>query len=273
MTSSLSMLTAVLLAVLAVQIADAKIGFEDCMKHFINDFVPHQPNTHVELCIGDSDDDGRGYYATSYDSRMVNPAWSANLVTVEEAQNPTVGRSGGFHENVDLTRIGVWQAPVYSQVFGDKYNRGHLNPSHVMSYTKLAENSTYTMSNAAPQSAYFNQKPWAELERKVMEWVAANATNLYVITGIAYNDREEVQRPYDDIAIPDYYWKAICDPLSGSSAAFIGHNDYSCAGTYTFVPVAAVEKLIGGPLFDEVCNPTVVDPSYWFSFPKNLTQH
>lgn len=255
-------LVAVVVAAL-VAVAAAKIGFDNCNMHFYNGFIPFQEKKNVQLCMEE-------YYATSYDNDMVNPLWSANLATVDHCKHPESGRIHTFKENKDLEDAGVDQAPVHSEIWGEvKYNKGHLNPSHIMSYTKPAETSTYIMSNVAPQYGSFNQQQWAELERLVMDWVATNETNLYVITGLGYNDRSNADRPYDNIAVPDYYWKAICDPTNNQSAAFIGANNKSADGTYDFQPVSAVENLIGGPVFDPACNTTNVDPTYWFDFPDS----
>ena len=211
----------VLLALIAAVNAD--IGFGNCKSLFYKGFEPYQPSNATQLCK-------EGVLAIGYDNDMVNPAFTIAYTTPTEANSETGDRLS-FKEDLDLQAANVWQAPVDSKVFGTAtgYDRGHLTPSNIMSYNKTVLTQCYYMSNLSPQQFGFNRGVWSQLEGHVTDWIGANGP-LFVVTGVGYKDRSKVQRPYDNVAIPDYFYKVISDPLHGNSAGFYGENVASGGG-------------------------------------------
>ncbi|CUG90312.1 endonuclease, putative [Bodo saltans] len=248
---------AAVLAMLGVA-ATASVGFTNCSASFLDGFVPHQPTGAVQICKD-------GAIAISYDVPMIDPAWSAYYITPAEANKEISGRLD-FYADPDLKTLGVTQAAVNSDAFNTSWNRGHLAPSHILSYTQDTKKATYTMANIAPQYGTFNQQPWNQLETKVFDWIVAKSKALYIVTGVAYKSRSSARRTFDNIAVPDYYWKVICDPTTEQSAGFYGSNNEG--GTVkTFSTVQDVETLYGGSILNQIsCNTGNVSPSNWWTF-------
>jgi hypothetical protein len=200
-----------LILALVATVAYASVGFSNCTSNLLNGYVPHQPTGAVQVCR-------EGAIAISYDTVMINPAWSAYYITAQECDQTITGRLS-FYQDPDLKALGVTQASVDSEVFSDAWNRGHVAPSQIMSYSKVAKKAAYTMANIAPQAATFNQQPWNRLEGYVYNFIKTKRRNLYTVTGVAYKNRANPIRNYT-IAVPDYYWKVLCDADNGISLAF-----------------------------------------------------
>eukprot|EP00331_Platyophrya_macrostoma_P018214 CAMPEP_0176467646 /NCGR_PEP_ID=MMETSP0127-20121128/38577_1 /TAXON_ID=938130 /ORGANISM="Platyophrya macrostoma, Strain WH" /LENGTH=262 /DNA_ID=CAMNT_0017860975 /DNA_START=38 /DNA_END=827 /DNA_ORIENTATION=- len=237
--------------------ATASVGFTNCSSVFAFSFKPDQPTDAVAICKD-------GAIAISYDTVMIDPAWSAYYVTYAEVSNELSGRLS-FYEDPDLQSLGVTQAAVNSDAYNDTWNRGHLCPNHILSYTQDTKKATFTMANVAPQAATFNQKSWLDLENHVFNYIKSSKKSLYIITGVAYKSRSRPRRSWDNIAVPDYYFKVICDAVNGKSAGFYGANE---AGSKidTFYTVEEIESIYGGRLFPDNCNTGTVTPSNWWTF-------
>ena len=250
---------AVCILALVATAAFASQGWSECAKQFIDpSFDVFTPSSAVKVCRD-------GFLAISYDPTMLNPAASFYFVTPQDESNLIPGRDS-FYEDPDLKAMGVAQASVKSDIFNQSWNRGHLAPSHLMSYTAAAKKSCYTMANIAPQWGYFNQQPWNHLEAKIADWIAAGNTSLYIVTAVAYKDRATVPRGPDNIAYPTWYVKVVCDPATGNAAGFYGLNDPSMTANVEFVPVAQIEGMYGGPLFPpHKCNVNKVNRNFWWA--------
>lgn len=255
--SRVSVAAVVVVGVFLIASATASVGFSNCSSVFAFSFKPDQPNEAVAICKD-------GAIAISYDTTMVDPAWSAYYVTYAEVTHELSGRLS-FYEDPDLTSLGVAQAPVNSDAFNNSWNRGHLCPNHILSYTQDTKKATFTMANVAPQAATFNQQSWLNLENKVFEWITTSKTSLYIVTGVAYKSRSRPRRSYNNIAVPDYYFKVVCDAARGFSAGFYAANE---AGSKvdTFYTVNDVESIYGGRLLPENCNTGTVNPTHWWTF-------
>jgi len=249
------------LAALIAATAFASVGFSNCTSQLMSGALPHEPTGAVQICR-------EGAIAISYDTVMINPAWSSYFITPADCDKTITGRLS-FYADPDLKSLGVTQASVDSEVFSDAWNRGHVAPSQMLSYSKSSKKAAYTMANIAPQAGTFNQQPWNRLENHVYEFVKTQRHSLYIITGVAYKNRASPTRNYT-IAVPDYYWKVICDPDREVSAGFYGHNIASGTAN-TFYTVKQVEELYGGTLFPESkCNTGVVEEDKWWSFSDPL---
>jgi hypothetical protein len=265
--------TAVLWVCLATSVAFASLGFDHCTKHFVGSVpsYPYQPLGSVSLCRD-------GYLAIAYDLQMSNPAWVAVKLTPHELAYTIPGRDH-FYMDPDLSQLGVLQAPVNSRAFNRVWNRGHLAASRLMSYSMAGKHASFTMANVAPQHFRFNQDTWNKMEAKTFDWIRTNRT-LHLMMGVAYRDRSRPTRAPDNVAVPDYFFQVLCDPVRRSSVAFIGSNDASGAGIGECRSVSEVEDIFGGKLFPNAnCNTRVVDYSMWWcpqpwptAAPSSLTE-
>ncbi|MEB3209672.1 MAG: DNA/RNA non-specific endonuclease [Synechococcus sp.] len=174
--------------------------------------------------------------------------------------------------------------PIYDQhavndtIFKYPYSRGHLTPSHIMSYDKStggAWEETYYISNILPQTALLNEGAWERFETNIINALGAQPDNTIweIYTGGFWNGKYFVSQminssnPVDadadaaidadthisskqhNVVVKDYlFWKAFCDRQQCSSGIITAfHHD----GT-TRWNIHSVNYLIPG-IFTKCC--------------------
>lgn len=102
------------------------------------------------------------------------------------------------------------------------------------------------MSNIALQNAKLNNIYWNALESHAFEWLKEKENGkVYVITGIGFIKGKEISWR-NEIAIPDYFYKMICNLKANTSVAFYGNNHpekTSWKDVFEFRSVHEVKKL------------------------------
>ena len=250
-------------AIFVATSADASVGWSDCRKSFAAGYHAVAPHGAVAICRDST-------LAIAYDPIMINPAFDAYFLDHTKERSLEPGRDN-FYEDPDLKSLGVTQASVESHAFNMSWNKGHLAPSHALSHTSASKHATYTMANVAPQAGHFNQGSWARLEDSTLDWITSNNRSLYVITGVGYKDRSRASRTDNGIAIPDYYWKIMCDKDAKKSVGFYGEN---IQGQHACGPAKKVKEIQThyyggatgqyGDLFDNAhCKIDELDKSHW----------
>ena len=256
----------VVASILLVCTASASIGWSDCRSAFPSEYYPVGPPGAAAICRD-------GVLAIAYDPIMINPSHSSYFLDHKKEENLLPGRSS-FYEDPDLKELGITQAAYKSDAFNTSWNRGHLAPSHALSWTEESKKATYTMANVAPQAAVFNQQPWNHFESDIVGWVTENDRSLYVVTGVGYKDRSKPRRTFDGISVPDYYWKILCDKEAGKSAGWWGENTSDNDGLSAVTTVKDIEDNYFGTvssgkqqenahLFPAECRIDTVDKSHW----------
>lgn len=89
------------------------------------------------------------------------------------------------------------------------FDRGHLAPAGDFTFSDLAMNETFFMSNMSPQSPAFNRGIWKKLEEQVRNWAGINE-ELFVITGPVLVDSLP-QIGKNGVSVPEYYYKVVYD--------------------------------------------------------------
>ncbi|XP_022782291.1 uncharacterized protein LOC111323239 [Stylophora pistillata] len=68
-----------------------------------------------------------------------------------------------------------------------EYERGHLVPVDILSYSDDSVLATFTYTNCVPQIANFNKGQWKKYEKKIVNYASSvcspNSGTLYLITG------------------------------------------------------------------------------------------
>lgn len=150
---------------------------------------------------------------------------------------------------------------------GHGYDRGHQIPSADRLVTKEANEQTFYYTNMTPQLAGLNQKTWQKLETALRSTFMPTTDTLYVVTGampttpdnttITYmSDNNGVQ-----IAIPKYYFKAICavNRTTGEAKTMAFKIDHVATNDNYLnyvISVAELERLTGFTFFPGI------DPKY-----------
>ena len=75
------------------------------------------------------------------------------------------------------------------QAIQGRYERGHLVPVDILSYSTGSALATFTFTNCVPQIAGFNKGQWRKYERKIKKYAQQTSSSedgtLFLITGIS----------------------------------------------------------------------------------------
>ncbi|CAD7924553.1 unnamed protein product [Amoebophrya sp. A120] len=238
-----------------------------------------------------------GNYMSSIDLELKAPNWSAYYITPDESLDEKGGRR---KFKADPAVPEEKQEPLRSKCWGQKWNRGHLCPSYIMSYNKDPNgpwDDTYFITNTAMQYGPFNQQTWQHLEKHTVEWISKNKKPIYIVTGTFFKrdaltkcnldtgditgpssssssgvvssdaKKSETSGPMDEgryMGVPDFYYKIMCDPSAKKSIAHIGHN--RADDKVKEMSVGDLHKMIGLELFpEEGCGTAEMDSDYWWT--------
>ncbi|KAL6473337.1 hypothetical protein MHYP_G00168980 [Metynnis hypsauchen] len=178
------------------------------------------------------------HYATLYDTFNKIPVYSAyryertadctvkrpDITWMIEPQLEDIGNS----KEMKLQRSMKVTKQAYNSAYEDsRYDRGHLLPfCHTNS--DEAANSTFTLTNAAPQRCDFNKMWYNKVENNVRKKLAACLTaskRAYVVTGVVPSSELEYQTLKKDIVnVPSFFWTAYrCCDNNNKNCEFGGH--------------------------------------------------
>lgn len=98
-------------------------------------------------------------------------------------------------------------------------NRGHLSPNAINNEDLTKQSGTFTLTNAAPQFALFNQFSWREYEcvaqYTILELVPKE--EVFIMTGTYGTAYDSYHNPLfidgketNPVKVPGYYWKIVC---------------------------------------------------------------
>ncbi|KAL7868949.1 hypothetical protein SRHO_G00103330 [Serrasalmus rhombeus] len=149
------------------------------------------------------------YFATLYDTVRKIPVYSAYEYTGSSECNT---KRYSWRSESELKD----EQASNKDYENSKYDRGHLYPvCHAPS--PEAVQSTYTLTNAAPQKCDFNKMWYHRVENKVRETLKKCPQNTaYIVTGVVPSDTEKMGA----VTVPSHYWTAY---YGGNNCAFGGY--------------------------------------------------
>ncbi|XP_072530141.1 endonuclease domain-containing 1 protein-like [Salminus brasiliensis] len=169
---------------------------------------------------------GTSHYATLYDTAEKIPVYSAyqyqrtagctinrpDITWMIEAQ--IEGRSSNVMELLGSGSKGSGKQAYNSDYDGARYDRGHLYP-HCHAPSKMAAESTFTLTNAAPQRCDFNKFWYSKVEDKVRDTLKSDCVNkgyfAYVVTGVVQSSGTfKVTVGKGQVNVPTHFWTAYC---------------------------------------------------------------
>ena len=138
--------------------------------------------------------------------------------------NPVDSAIGSVNSSV-LSQCKKLQAATHDYYDNTLHlDRGHLSPNHINCRDEEKQLATFTLTNAAPQFADFNENSWRIYEC-VTEYTIINyvpGESVYIITGVFGSALDESGKPLwlngnsttgkNPVKVPGYYWKAVCYP-------------------------------------------------------------
>lgn len=118
-------------------------------------------------------------------------------------------------KKLDSDRDNKWFQDTYKNIYNREhyvysgYDLGHLTPSHITSYNDTLNHKSFSLFNQAPQLAGFNRGKWAKLEKNVEDSITKYKSDVTIITGVIYDNKEKNYLDKSKIKIPDVYYKIL----------------------------------------------------------------
>lgn len=138
------------------------------------------------------------YMVISYSQSKRIPNWVAWRLTSDDIGK--LDRIDSFRPDERIPAS--WGRVVPTDYTGTGFDRGHLCPSADREGSLKAMESTFLMTNIAPQTPDLNRGPWEKLE-SYLRTLARRRQNLYIIAG-TYGQQGKIK---DKITIPETFWK------------------------------------------------------------------
>ncbi len=159
--------------------------------------------------------------------------------TVSSAQEQA--RYSSFHPDPRLPPDERAELRDYSR---SGYDRGHLAPSGDMPDGDTQAES-FALSNMIPQHPRNNRYLWSAIE-STTRILAKRHGSLFVVTGTIYAGTD-MRTIGNGVLVPTHLYKALLNPATGESAAYVVSNDES--KRYAAVDLKTLETLSGVRVF------------------------
>jgi endonuclease G len=183
-----------------------------------------------ELCFTD--------YAVLHSGITKTPLWAAEHLT-KRGLAKQVNREDDFHPELSLPRDQRAELEDYA---GSGYDRGHLAPAGDMTSDKGMRES-FSLANMTPQLPAHNRGLWSSLEKKTRD-LATKRGELYVVSGAIFAG-SSIKRLNKRVFVPTSYFKAVYDPKTGESGAYLvphdDSKDYKTVSIDELVQVASID--------------------------------
>jgi len=166
-------------------------------------------------------------------------------------------------------------------------DRGHVDPNEINNEDPDAQDTTFTLTNVAPQASIFNEHSWREYECMAREFMMAEhpGKDHYIMSG-THGTLDWMHGKMHEVRVPEYYWKAQCydDGKSAWAWAIIikNTNAHESADESSGIEVMTVVELssryLGGLIFDSVCQNASLGPwkevrENWSNWQSKLVCH
>lgn len=131
---------------------------------------------------------------------------------------------------LDSDRDNRWFKDTYKVVYDKKfylysgYDLGHLTPSHITSYNDTLNHKSFSLFNQAPQLASFNRGKWARLEGSIEDSISKYKSDVYIITGVIYDNKKKTYLNKSRIKIPISYYKILSIKSKKLLYVWVGSN-------------------------------------------------
>ena len=185
-------------------------------------------------------------YTLSYNEEYEIANWVAYELTREEVLGEEE-RGDDFREDKSVS-TGSAKLNDYK---GSGYDRGHMAPAADFKWSAEAMSDTFFLSNMAPQDPSFNRGIWGDLEAAVRTMAYDNGS-IYVVTGPVLTDGPYKTIGDSEVAVPNYFYKAILDYSEPDIKAigFVLPNEGSSKSLSSYaVSINDVEEITGLDFF------------------------
>ena len=188
-------------------------------------------------------------YILRYDDDKKCPVWVVEKLRGEY----TKGRASRSQMIFVPDKKVKGNTALTSDYNGSGYDRGHMAPAGDYKCCEDLMNETFYLSNICPQNPDLNRYLWENLEARIRGW-AVRDEELFVITGPVLKDGLPTIGRYNQVAVPEYFYKIVLfyQPNGASRAiAFLVPNQSLLGERITkfVVPIDEVERVTGLDFF------------------------
>lgn len=190
MTNSYKEVLAIVLIFFLILISSSSMAssFQSCPSLFYKPVSIQEDKNVQELC--------NNKYAVLYSNLSRTPLFSYEKS--DPSDSSSVKRSSTFKEDV---RVPDQYRSTLNDYRNTGYDKGHLTPSGDMP-TLEDQQSTFLLSNIAPQIPKLNQQSWRVLEASVKHFP-------YKVTGVVF-EKDSITK-INNVLVPDYFYKIVTD--------------------------------------------------------------
>ncbi len=142
-------------------------------------------------------------YSLSYNTDYVQPDWVAYVLTKEEVESESVGRSDDFYEETDV----IPHSALLSDYRKSGYDRGHLLSSANRNFSEDFNQSTFSLLNMSPQLHRFNAGLFLRAEKAERETAVMYET-AFIVSGPVFSD-DMATIGESEIAVPEEFYKVL----------------------------------------------------------------
>ena len=164
-----------------------------------SDFAVNKPSSYELL--------DHGIFKVYYDIDKRMARYVAYQLTAEKLKQKVAKRKNSFKADPLLIKRNLPYVKP-SEYKGSGYDQGHLAPAADFSFSQEASNTTFVMSNMAPQEPTLNRGVWKKLEDKIRKW-GCGEEKITVITGPIFTNPEGSLA--SGLMIPNSFFKIVFD--------------------------------------------------------------
>lgn len=185
------------------------------------------------------------WYALGYSEDHEQAEWVAYELTLARLKQQLAERSNTFRPDPDVRT----ESATPRDYSSSGYDKGHLCPAADMTFSPVAMDETFFMSNMSPQVPAFNMGVWRELEELTRDW-ARRFEQIYVVTGPVLTEPALAKIGFSKVSVPAAFYKVLLAPNQQRAIAFILPNERSDAPVMDFAcSIDAVEDRTGIDFF------------------------
>lgn len=181
-------------------------------------------------------------YWLCYSESHEQASWVFYQLTRQRLEHSVTERTNNFRAD-PAVQTGSATPEDY---VGSRLDRGHLFNAEIASYSLVAENDCFYMSNVSPQSPSFNRGVWKRLENRERKY-AKNEGKLFVATGgVLHQGLRKIGS--NGVSVPEEFYKVILSTHGEhyKGIGFLIPNKQCKDSLYNYVvSIDSVEHLTG----------------------------
>lgn len=225
----MKLVAAVLMLLTLGALGEVVKDFKDCKKQFFHKGDPPEFENsltdarYVRICQKYKNE---YRYATLYDTKNKIPVYSAYKYERKEdckvkrpditwMIEPQIGNKDAGKEMTLQNKMPKSDLQAYNSYYeGSRYDKGHLYP-HCHAPDEETSESTFTLTNAAPQRCdfnnFWNDKVEEKVKKDLKDTCMKDEKTPYMVTGVVPStEKEYLTLKNSKVNVPTHFWTAYC---------------------------------------------------------------